>query len=129
MFLGRVVGTVVATRKIDGLRGIRLLVVQPVGEDGNDRGNVVVAADTTLAGSGDVVHVTSSREAAVAMEEPFVPVDHAIIAIVDRVGATPLQVATSWPSTKVGAAKRSTTTKAAKRSSKTASKAAKAAKA
>lgn len=97
MFLGRVIGTVVATRKIGGLEGIRLLVVQPVGHDGEDRGTIIIAADTTQAGPGDVVHVTSSREAAVAMPETFVPVDHAIIAIVDRVGRDPLKVADHWP--------------------------------
>ena len=97
MFLGRVVGTVVATRKIGGLEGIRLLVVQPVRDDGTDRGGLIVAADTTLAGPNDVVHVTSSREAAIAMPEPFVPVDHAFIAIVDRVGGDELPVAQQWP--------------------------------
>jgi microcompartment protein CcmK/EutM len=62
-----------------------LLVVQPVGEDGTKRGKPIVAADTTLAGPGDLVHITTSREAALAMPEPFVPVDAAIISIVDAV--------------------------------------------
>lgn len=100
MFLGRVIGTVTATRKSEALRGIRMLVVQPVSETGADRGGVVVAADTTQAGPGDVVHVTSSREAAVAMPDPFVPVDHAIIAMVDRVGSAELTVASQWPAPK-----------------------------
>lgn len=97
MHLGRIIGTVVASEKVPGLEGIRLLVVQPVSETGVDRGWPVVAADTTQAGPGDVVHFTTSREAAVAMAEPFVPVDHAIIAIVDRVAGVPLQVADGWP--------------------------------
>ncbi len=97
MLLGRVIGTVTATQKVPGLEGIRMLVVQPVSETGIDRGWPVVAADTTQAGPGDVVHMTTSREAAVAMPEPFVPVDHAIIAIVDQVGGEPLQTATHWP--------------------------------
>lgn len=105
MFLGRVIGTVLATCKIDGLVGIRLLVVQPVCEEGKDRGGIIVAADTTQAGPGEVVHVTSSREAAVAMPNTFVPVDHAIIALVDRVGREPLQVATQWPAPAVKVAK------------------------
>ena len=97
MLLGRVIGTVTATQKAPGLEGIRMLVVQPVAETGVDRGWPVVAADTTQAGPGDVVHKTTSREAAVAMPEPFVPVDHAIIAIVDRVAGEPLKTATEWP--------------------------------
>ena len=134
MFLGRVVGNVVATRKIGGLDGIRLLVVQPVREDGTDRGGLIVAADTTLAGEHDVVHVTSSREAAVAMPDPFVPVDHAIIAIVDRVGGAPLQVATQWPAQPATKATKKPKTvaksaaKPAKKPAKSASKKAKAAK-
>ena len=97
MHLGRIIGTVVASEKVPGLAGVRLLVVQPVSETGVDRGGLIVAADTTQAGPGDVVHFTTSREAAVAMPEPFVPVDHAVIAIVDRVGGAPLAVAETWP--------------------------------
>jgi len=85
MLLGRVIGTVVATTKVRGLEGIRLLMVQPVDEAGHDRGKPVAAADTTQAGPGDLVHFTTSREAAIAMPDPFVPVDAAIIAIVDAV--------------------------------------------
>lgn len=85
MLLGRVTGTVVASQKVDGLRGIRLLVVQPVSEQGANRGKPLVAADLTQAGPGDLVHLTTSREAALVMPDPFVPVDAAIIAIVDHV--------------------------------------------
>jgi ethanolamine utilization protein EutN len=85
MFLARVIGNLVATKKVEGLRGIRLLMVQPVGEDGQARGRAVCAADVTQAGPGDLVHVTESREAALALPDPFVPVDAAIIAIVDQV--------------------------------------------
>lgn len=86
MQLGRVLGTVVASRKTEGLEGIRLLYVIALDERGNDRGDPFVAADTTQAGPGDLVHLTGSREAALAMPEPFVPVDAAILAIVDHVG-------------------------------------------
>lgn len=89
MYLARVIGNVVSTRKVPGLDGIRLLLVQPVAEDGKDRGKPLTAADVTQAGPGDLVHVTSSREAALAMPDPFVPVDAAIIAIVDRVDGVP----------------------------------------
>ncbi len=85
MLLARVIGNVVATRKTPGLEGIRLLMVQPIDEDGRDRGKPLCAADVTQAGPGDCVHLTTSREAALAMPDPFVPVDAAIIAIVDAV--------------------------------------------
>jgi ethanolamine utilization protein EutN len=89
MHLGRVIGTVVASEKVENLDGVRLLVVQPIGHDRKDRGRPLVAADTTQAGPGSIVHFTTSREAAIAMPRPFAPVDAAIISIVDRVHVEP----------------------------------------
>ena len=86
MKLARVVGTVVATTKYEGLEGVKLLVVQPLDRDGNVRGSPAVAADATAqAGTGHLVFVVGSREAAQAMPELFVPVDLAITGIVDQV--------------------------------------------
>lgn len=92
MQLGRVIGTVVATRKVEGLDGIRLLYVVGVDANGASRGHPFVAADVTLAGPGDIVHLTASREASLAMPEPFVPVDAAILSIVDHVGGVDLRL-------------------------------------
>jgi len=84
--LARVIGTVVATTKYEGLEGVKLLVVQPLDRDGNIRGAPAVAADATAqAGPGHLVFVVGSREAAQAMPELFVPVDLAITGIVDEV--------------------------------------------
>jgi len=84
--LARVIGTVVATTKYEGLEGVKLLVVQPLDRHGNDRGSPAVAADATAqAGPGHVVFVVGSREAAQAMPERFVPVDLAVTGIVDDV--------------------------------------------
>ena len=70
MKLARVIGTVVATTKYEGLEGVKLLVVQPLDRDGNDRGAPAVAADATAqAGPGHLVFVVGSREAAQAMPE------------------------------------------------------------
>lgn len=85
MYLGKVVGTVVATRKTPDLEGVRLMVVQPLTEDRKPRGNVVVAADAVQAGPGDTVYLVGSREASLALEKWFVPVDAAIVGIVDSV--------------------------------------------
>lgn len=86
MHLGRVIGTVVATVKAEGLEGIKLLIVQPLDRSGADAGEPLVAADAVaMAGPGDRVTFVASREAAVALPEPFVPVDHAIVGIVDEV--------------------------------------------
>jgi ethanolamine utilization protein EutN len=86
MQLGRVEGTVVASVKADGLEGVRLLIVQPLDRQRRPRGTALVAADAVAtAGPGDLVHYVAAREAAQALRESFVPVDHAILGIVDEV--------------------------------------------
>jgi len=82
----RVVGTVVASRRYQGLDGIKLLVVQPLDRQGTPRGGAEVAADATAqAGPGHLVFTVASREGAQAMPELFVPVDLAITGLVDQV--------------------------------------------
>jgi ethanolamine utilization protein EutN len=84
--LGRVIGTVVATCRYEGLEGVKLLVVQPLDESLKPDGRPQVAADATAqAGPGELVFVVASREAAQALPEVFVPVDLAITGIVDEV--------------------------------------------
>ena len=85
MKLGRVVGTVVCTQKLDVLEGIKLLLVQPLDEHKNEAGDCLVAMDPVQAGEGDLVFYESSKEAARAFKEWFQPGDVAIFGIVDRV--------------------------------------------
>ena len=86
MQLAKVIGTVVATQSYEGLRGIKFLIVQPLSKSGSVMGDAVVAADATAqAGPDDLVFIVGSREAAQALPETFVPVDHAIVGIVDDV--------------------------------------------
>jgi len=85
VYLGRVVGTVVAETKTDGLSGQKLLLVQPLDHRRAPDGPVEVAVDTVRAGPGDLVFLVGSREAALALTPAFVPVDAAIVGIVDRV--------------------------------------------
>jgi ethanolamine utilization protein EutN len=84
MLLGRVVGTVVPCVVAEGLAGVPMLLVQPLDKTGAPKGSVIVCADATrMAGPGEMVSYEGGREAALALEPWFVPVDHAIIAIVD----------------------------------------------
>jgi ethanolamine utilization protein EutN len=83
MYLGIVKGTVVAERKASGLEGKKILLVQPVDEHRKPTGDVHAAIDTVQAGDGDLVYLVGSREAALALEPWFVPVDAAIVGIVD----------------------------------------------
>ena len=86
MQLGRVIGTVVATVKYQGLEGVKFLIVQPLDKRQDPEGRPVVAADAVhMAGPGELIYFVGSREAAQALPETFVPVDHAIVGIVDAV--------------------------------------------
>jgi len=101
MHLGRVIGTVVATEKTPDLEGVRFLIVQPLTRDLANRGRPVIAADGVhMAGPGELIYYVGSREAAQAMPEPFVPVDHAVVGIVDQLAVEPL------PAVKKSAARR-----------------------
>ena len=77
MYLGRVIGAVVATRRSEGLEGVRLLWVQ------SDEGPAQVAADAVQAQRGERVMLVDGREAALALPIPFVPVDAAVVGHVE----------------------------------------------
>jgi ethanolamine utilization protein EutN len=83
MYLGRVMGTVVASRKAQCLTGAKLLLVQPLDDRLQPTGPIQAAVDTVQAGPEDLVYLVGSREAALALEPSFVPVDAAIVGIVD----------------------------------------------
>lgn len=84
MFLARVIGSVVATVKYEGLEGVKLLLVAPLDAHGEPKdGPPIVACDAAQAGPGDEVYCVSAREASHALPERFVPVDAAIVGIVD----------------------------------------------
>ncbi len=85
MQLGEVIGTVVASTRVAGLDGVRFLIVQPLDREGKPRGHAVVAGDGVhMAAPGELVTLVASREAALAMPDTFVPVDDAIVGIVDQ---------------------------------------------
>ncbi len=85
MYLGKVIGTVVASRKSPGLEGLRLMAVMPINHDGTPRSTMIVAADAVNSGPGDIVHLVGSREASLAFENQFVPLDAAIVGVVDSI--------------------------------------------
>lgn len=86
MLLGRVIGTVVPCEVYEGLESVPMLLVQPLDQQQQDEGEPIVAADATrMAGPGEQVYYEGGREAALFLKEWFVPVDHAIVGIVDGV--------------------------------------------
>jgi microcompartment protein CcmK/EutM len=90
VLLGKVVGTVVATRKEQELEGLKLLVVRGVDLDGKPTSTVVVAVDAIGAGIGEVVLYASGSSARQTKVTKDRPVDATVMAIVDQleVGGT-----------------------------------------
>ena len=87
MLLGRVIGTVVPCVVYEGLTGVPMLLVQPLDKKGQPKGVALVAADSTrMAGPGELVYYEGGREATLALDPSFVPVDHTIVGIVDGGG-------------------------------------------
>ena len=85
MLFGRVKGSAICTLKYPGTEGLKLLVVQPLNKKLEPLGALQVAADVVDAGIGDLCVMVRSREAALAMPlEIFVPIDLALVGIVDE---------------------------------------------
>jgi len=86
MLLGKVIGTVTPCVVYEGLEGAPMLLVQALDKHQKPTGNPLVIADSTrMAGPGELVYYEGGREAAMALETVFVPVDATIIGIVDDV--------------------------------------------
>ncbi len=86
MLLAKVIGTVTPCSIYEGLEGVPMLLVQPLDKHKNPEGSPLVAADSTrMAAPGELIYYEGGREAALALEPWFVPVDHTIIGIVDDV--------------------------------------------
>jgi len=86
MNLARVVGPVVCTVKDSALRGVKLLLVQPVDTHGSDIGGQLVALDAVGAGATETVFFVTGREASFAFLPDEVPADVSIVGIVDSIG-------------------------------------------
>jgi ethanolamine utilization protein EutN len=86
VFLGRVSGRLVASIVTPGLEGVPLLWVQPLDKRSRPDGKAFVCADgTRMAGPGELVYWEASREAALTLSPSFVPVDHAVVGLVNDV--------------------------------------------
>ena len=85
MVLGRVIGTVVSTRKEQELTGLKFLLVKACDADGKAQGGIVVAVDAVGAGVGEVVLYCSGSSARQTKVTKDRPVDATVMAIVDQV--------------------------------------------
>lgn len=89
MDIGKVIGTVVATRKDPSLEGTRLLIVQPLDEKHTPISNPLVAVDTLQdAGVGELVYMVTGGDAVGVLPGKRMPVDVAIVGLVDSMSLT-----------------------------------------
>ena len=85
MFLGRVIGKVVATRKDPALEGLGLMVLLPIDDNRVPSGAPLVAVDVIGVGQQETVYWVTGREAPCALPSGQGPVDAAIVGIADRI--------------------------------------------
>lgn len=90
MLFGRVKGTAVCTLKYPGTEGLKLLMVQPLDKHLQPVGGLQVAADVVHAGMDDLCVMVRSRDASLALPDvKFVPVDLALVGVVDQLDVRP----------------------------------------
>jgi microcompartment protein CcmK/EutM len=85
MKLGRIIGSVICTQKVQSFQGVKLLLLQPVDEELSPEGDPLIACDPVQAGPGDLVMWEGGREAALGLENWYNPSDATVMGIVDRV--------------------------------------------
>jgi microcompartment protein CcmK/EutM len=85
MKLGKVVGTVVSTRKDEKIEGLKLYVVRDLSVELEEKGSFVIAADTVGSGVGEVVLYASGSSARQTSMTQNRPVDASVMAIVDLI--------------------------------------------
>lgn len=83
MLLGKVAGTLVASRKEPAMEGFKFLVVRQMDADGSETGGYVIAVDAVGAGVGEVVMYATGSSARQTQATNNKPCDAVIMAIVD----------------------------------------------
>jgi microcompartment protein CcmK/EutM len=83
MLLGKVVGTLVATRKDEKLEGFKFLVIKQLNVENQELGGYVIAADAVQAGVGDVVLYATGSSARQTVLTDKKPCDAVLMAVVD----------------------------------------------
>jgi ethanolamine utilization protein EutN len=85
LHLGRIIGTVVATRKDEKLVGNKLMITQPLNLKLELKGDPIIAVDTVGAGIGELVIYTTGTAGRIAARKLDSPIDASIIGIVDEI--------------------------------------------
>lgn len=85
MKIGRVIGTVVATRKDEKLTGAKFMVTQPLDVGLNPKGDPIIAVDTVGAGIGELVLYVTGTAGRIAVRKMDSPIDASIVGIIDEI--------------------------------------------
>jgi len=85
MKLGKVIGRVVSTIKVESFEGLKLLLVQPIDENLKNIGDAIVMADTLSSDIGQIIYYETSKEASMVLETTMNPCDAIIVGIVDEI--------------------------------------------
>lgn len=88
MFVGKVVGNVWSTKKDDQLSGKRFLVLKKCIAQDQFEDDLLVAADRVGAGIGELVLVTTGTNAKYTFQSESLPIDMAIVGIIDTMDLT-----------------------------------------
>ncbi|OIO18697.1 MAG: ethanolamine utilization protein EutN [Ignavibacteriales bacterium CG_4_9_14_3_um_filter_34_10] len=83
MQLGKVIGTIWATRKYETLTGKKMQLVQPINSSEEEIGSPIIAIDTIGAGPGEIIYYITASEAVIPLNVEMAPVDASIVGIVD----------------------------------------------
>jgi len=83
LIIGKIAGTIVATRKDEGLNGMKLLIVQQYSVELKPTSNYLVAVDAVGAGADEFVLVVSGSSARATKRTEGKPVDASIVGIID----------------------------------------------
>ncbi len=84
MFIGKVVGSLWATRKVENTSGVKFLIIQPYNLNKAPNTDTIVAVDTLGAGEGELVMVAYGRAARVAVGNEDMSIEAAVIGIIDE---------------------------------------------
>ena len=85
MQLGKIIGTIWATRKYETVTGYKMQLVQPINSKMKKIGDPIIALDTVGAGPGEIIYYVTASEAVIPLNVDMAPVDASIVGIVDSI--------------------------------------------
>ncbi len=85
MNLGKIIGTIWATRKYETVKGYKMQLVQPINSEQENLGDPIIALDTVGAGPGEIIYYVTASEAVIPLDVDMAPVDASIVGIVDSI--------------------------------------------